>query len=141
MTKSVCSLVLIGLSLPFASIATSADDALQQAHQGIQSAYDAGQGKIAILHWPSAWVVDEHSFHYSKTVQTVALRGDVAQVTVRQDDSVTATDPKTGQHHVIRDAAVFQDTWKHAHRRWFLKKRVFGEGLDTIDGERLMQEN
>jgi len=52
MTRSVCSLVLIGLSLPFASIAMSAEDALQQARQDIQSAYDAGQRKIAILHWP-----------------------------------------------------------------------------------------
>ncbi len=141
MTKPVLSLVLIGLSLPFASIAISAEDNLQQAQHGIQSAYDAGQGKISILHWPSAWVVDEHSFHYSKKVQTVALQGDVAQVAMRQDDSVMAADPKTGQHHFIRDTAIFKDTWKHAHQRWFLKKRTFGEGQDTIDGKRLMQEN
>ncbi len=141
MTKLVCSLVLIGLSLPFASIAMSAEDALQQARQDIQSAYDAGQGKIAILLWPSAWVVDEHSFHYSKTVQAVTFKGEAAQVTVRQDDNVTATDPKTGQHHFIRDAAVFQDTWKHTRRGWFFKKQAIRGEQDMIDGKVLTLEN
>ncbi len=143
MTVSHFSWVSIGLALTAASVALAepAGDTQQQAAKEIQAAYDAGQGKISILHLPSAWVTDEHSFHFSKKVQTVVLKGSMAWVTVYQDDSGAATDPKTGVRHLIRDTFTYKDTWKHTGRGWFIKKSGMIGGQDTIDGKELTLEN
>ena len=143
MTVSHFSWVSIGLALTAASVslAEPAGNTQQQAAKEIQAAYDAGQGKISILHWPSAWVTDEHSFHFSKKVQTVVLKGSMAWVAVYQDDGVAATDPKTGVRHLIRDTVTFKDVWKHTGRGWFIKKSGMIGGQDTIDGKELTLEN
>lgn len=143
MTNSHFSWVSIGLALTAAGVAPAepAGDTQQRAAKEIQAAYDAGQGKISILHWPSAWVTDGRSFHFSKKVQTVVLKGNRAWVTVYQDDSGAATDPETGVRHLIRDTFTFKDTWKHTGRGWFIKKSGMIGGQDTIDGKELTLEN
>ncbi len=118
MTGSHFSWVSIGLALTAASISLAEPAGnRRQATKEIQEAYDAGQGKISILHWPSAWV------------------------TVYQNDSGAATDPKMGVRHLIRDTFTYKDTWKHTGRGWFIKKSGMIGGQDTIDGKELTLEN
>ena len=106
----------------------------QQAKHDIQAAYDLGQGKVAIICWPSKWDVNEHSICYRKNVRYIMRVGEWAKVTTDQDDMVIAKDPKTGTLHTIRATMTYHDSWKHTPKGWFLKKQGMGRWSYTIDG-------
>jgi len=107
----------------------------QQAKRDIQAAYNSGQGKVAIICWPSNWDVNEHSIYYRKNGRYIMRVGQWANVTTDQDDMVIAKDPKTGTLHTIRATMTWHDSWKHIPKGWFLKKQGMGLSLYTIDGK------
>ena len=92
---------------------------------------------MGILNVPRAWQVDTRSYRSALHFTGVTISGVHARATSRQVDSVTVTDPKTGQRHLATAEADFEGSWDKTARGW--TARWFGplSIVDNIDGKRL----
>lgn len=125
-----------------AAVARAGNGASQQTFAALQAACDSGAGYIGILHYPSAWNVVPHSEHYSREVRTATIQGQFARVTISQDDSLSAIDPKTRRRHFIEDTATYIYLFKHTTSGFVYKRHLkVLASKDMIDGAQLMLEN
>ena len=108
-----------------------------RARKAIHAAYSSGEGRMGILNVPRAWQVDTRSFRSALHFTGVTISGVHARATSRQMDSVTVTDPKTGQRHQATAEADFEGSWDKTAQgwiaRWFRPLSI----ADKIDGERM----
>ena len=129
-------------SLPVPTAVPDADSAEgRQAQKAIRAAYATGFGRMGIMNVPQAWHPDRRSYRTALHLLGLTVSGGHAMGTTRQEDSVTLTDPATGQSHQATAEAVFEGSWDKTPRgwnaRWFRPLSI----VDKIDGRRVTQSD
>ena len=93
----------------------------QRAKRAIRAATSAGEGRMGIMNIPKTWRADPTSFRSALHLLGVTVGNGNALSTTDQMDSVTATDPRTGQHHQFTVETVFEGAWESTPRGWLAK--------------------
>ncbi len=109
----------------------------RQAQRAIRAAYATGFGRMGIMNIPQAWHPDKRSYRTALHLLRLTISGKHALGTTKQEDSVTLTDPATGQSHQATAEAVFEGSWDETPRGWNAKWFRPLSLVDKIDGKRV----
>ncbi len=113
----------------------------RQAQRAIRAAYATGEGRMGIMNVPRAWHPDRRSYRTALHLLGLTISGRHAMGTTKQEDSVTLTDPTTGQSHQATAEAVFEGSWDETPRGWVARWFRPLSLVDKIDGRRVTRSD
>ena len=103
-------------------------DAVAQVRQTITDIYRSplyasGTSKHpAVLHWPTAFKVDDKTMRQIRTIKTFSLQDDTAVVVVEYEDGILATDPETRKVVKIEAIDSHEDVWVKESGKWVVSR-------------------